>query len=238
MSNNVIQGFAEEELKHIDRESIDLIITDIPYGISFKSNKQNLDTRNGSKIKKERKDYFCPIIGDGQIPTEWLKEAFRVLKNDSAFYSFCHWSKWHLFYPEVEEAGFQIKNMIVINKSNHGMGDLDGQYAPKHELLMFAVKGRHILNFADKRMNDVWDGPVKYSGSVRYHPNQQPMSWIEPIVLNSSHPGDVILDPFCGSGTTGVVANKWDRKYYLIEADHDHVKTAKKRLEESEYDYA
>lgn len=54
MSNNVIQGFAEEELKHIDRESIDLIITDIPYGISFKSNKQNLDTRNGSKIKKER----------------------------------------------------------------------------------------------------------------------------------------------------------------------------------------
>ncbi len=128
--------------------------------------------------------------------------------------------------------------MIVINKSNHGMGDLDGQYAPKHKLLMFAVKGRHILNFADKRMNDVWDGPVKYSGSVRYHPNEKPMSWIEPIVLNSSHPGDVILDPFCGSGTTGVVANKWDRKYYLIEADHDHVKTAKKRLEESEYDYA
>ena len=210
--------------------SVDLIITDPPYGINYKSNKQNCDTRQEKTIKKDRSEYFDQIIGDSDIPLDWLSEAYRVLKDGSAIYIFCHWSKWSLLAYGVENAGFKIKNMIVLNKSNHGMGDLKGSYAPKHELLLFATKGRHILNFPEKRMNDVLDVPVKYSGAKRLHPNEKPTSWLEPFILNSSRKMDVVFDPFAGSGSTGAACLKMNRVFILVELDETHYNTICDRL--------
>jgi len=210
--------------------SVDMIITDPPYGINYKSNKQNYDTRQGKTIKKDRNEYFDQIVGDSDVPLAWLSEAYRILKDNSAIYIFCHWSKWPLLAHGVEKDGFKIKNMIVLNKSNHGLGDLKGSYAPKHELLLFATKGRHILNFPDKRMNDVLDVPVKYSGAKRLHPNEKPLSWLEPCILNSSREGDLVLDPFAGSGSTGAACEKLNRRYILIEKDKTYYQTIYERL--------
>jgi site-specific DNA-methyltransferase (adenine-specific) len=210
--------------------SIDLIVTDIPYGINYKSNKQNCDTRGAKTVIKNRPDFFDKIEGDDQIPLHWLAEAHRVLKDGSAIYVFCHWTKWHLLYESVEAAGFKPKNMIVLNKSNHGMGDLKGSYAPKHELLLFASKGRHILNFPEKRMRDIWDVPVKFSGSKRLHPNEKPLSWVKPCIQNSSKKGDIVLDPFAGSGSTGVACNILARSSIQIDINQEFCDIAQGRL--------
>lgn len=228
--DKIICDNSEEIIKNYEDNSIDLIVTDIPYGINYKSNKQNCDTRREKTRYKDRPEYFGKIAGDLQIPVSWLRDAFRILKNNTAIYIFCHWSKWHILHPEVKKAGFKVKNMIVMNKSNHGMGDLKGSYAPKHELLLFATKGKHFLDFPIKRMNDIWDVPVAYSGAKRFHPNEKPISWLVPCIENSSKIGDITLDPFAGSGSTGVACKKLGRRYILIDVDDNYCKIAEERL--------
>lgn len=218
-------------LKDIPNEYVDMIFTDIPYGINFKSHKQNHNTRSGKTVRINRDEYFESINGDNSIPDiSWLKESYRILKSGSALYTCIHWETMGELKQQIVECGFTPKNLIVLNKSNHGMGDLRGQYAPKHELILFAVKGRHILRFPDGRKNDVWDVPVKYSGSVRLHPNEKPISWIIPAIENSSDEDDIVLDPFMGSGSTGEAAKKLGRKFIGIDNDEKYFKIAQSRL--------
>lgn len=232
MDSRIIHGDCNIVMSEMDNDSVDLIVTDIPYGISFKSGMQKYENRSSKCIKKRDKSYFREIVGDSEMPTEWLIQAYRVLKNNCAIYVFCHWSKWHLLYPAVINAGFAVKNMVVMNKSNHGMGDLKGQYAPKHELLLYATKGRHLLNYT-RRESDIWTVPVKFSGAHRLHPNEKPMQWILPCILNSSRVGDVVLDPFAGSGSTGEIAKSLDRQYILIEIDPEYIEIIKQRISAS-----
>lgn len=232
--NKIIHGNCLQILKEMPDDSINLIVTDTPYGIQYQSNHQHCDNRGEIAIVKDRPDYFDEIHGDDTIPVEWLPDAYRILKNNTAIYVFCHWSKWHILHPAVTHAGFICKNMIVLNKSNHGMGDLQGQYAPKHELLLFATKGRHILSF-DKRTPDIWNVPVQFSGAKRFHPNEKPFGWLAPCILNSSKPNDLVLDPFAGSGSTGIVAKYLGRQYCMIEIDAKYVDVIQKRLNSKEY---
>lgn len=218
MRNTAILGDALEVVSTLPDESVDLIVTDPPYGINYKSHKQNLDTRHGS-VKINRDEYFAEIVGDDAVPLEWLRDAYRILKSDSAIYVFCRWDKWAILEAAVKAAGFSVKNMIVMNKTNHGMGDLAGAYAPKHELLLFATKGDHQLRFPEGRGTDVWIAPVLYSGQYRWHQNQKPLKWLSPAILNSSDAGDLVLDPFCGSGSTLVCARSLGRDFLGVEID-------------------
>lgn len=230
MKSKILYGDCFNELLLLESESVDMVITDPPYGINYKSAMQNYDNRK-KHIKKDRQEYFQKIVNDDEVPVKWLSECFRILKNNAAMYCFCHWSKWSLLYNAVISAGFDVKNMIIMNKSNHGMGDLKGQFAPKHEILLFATKGKHKLNFTDGRMPDIWNVGVMYSGSKRRHPNEKPVDWHELPILCSSNPGDIILDPFCGSGSALVAAEKHGRRYIGIEIDKEHFDVAQSRLD-------
>ena len=83
-TNNIICDDCLKVMKTFKSESVDLILTDIPYGINYKSNKQNYDTRGKNPIRKNRNEYFKEIEGDEELPVDWLSEAYRVLKNNSA----------------------------------------------------------------------------------------------------------------------------------------------------------
>jgi site-specific DNA-methyltransferase (adenine-specific) len=218
-------------LNNLENESIDLIVSDPPYGISYLSNKQQSSMRTGITIQNRDENYFTKIQNDEELPTEYLSIIYNKLKNNSAIYLFCHWRNFGKLQVAVEKVGFTVKNMIVMNKSNHGMGDIKGSYAPKHELVLFASKGRHILNNINGRINDVLDVKVLFSGSKRMHPNEKPIGWIKPFILNSSKENDIILDMFMGSGSTGVACVETNRKFIGIEIDNNFFNIAKNRLE-------
>jgi len=229
-----VKGSCGDELKTIPDETIDLIVTDPPYGINYKSNKQNCDTRSDTTIYKDKDEYFEKISGDDKVPVEWLDSAYRVLKNNSAIYIFGHWSTWHLLRNSVVKVGFDIKNMIILNKSNHGMGDLKGSFASKYEVLLFAVKGRHLLHFPNGRANDIWDVPVKFSGAHRLHPNEKPISWIIPCIENSSKEGDVILDPFAGSCSVAEACILLNRRCISIEESQNYFDIGIERIKKAQ----
>jgi len=217
-------------MKRMKDSSVDLIVTDPPYGINYCSNNQTSTTHSRSTEARVDKSYFKKIKGDSLLPTKWISQAYRVLKEGGACYIYCRWDKWGELLEAVKRVGFKLKNMIVLKKSGRGMGDLKGQYAPQHELILFCTKGRHELVFPIKRITDVWDVKVLFSARKRFHPNQKHESMIQPIIENSSYKGDIVLDPFFGSGTTGVVCKRLDRKFIGIEVDREYWKIAVKRV--------
>ena len=224
-------GDCLEKLKDVPDNSVDLVLTDPPYGINYLSNKQCGDTREGKEVKVRPDKYFDKIKGDEEFCMEWIPVIHKKIKDGGCAYIFCHWSKWSKL-EEVMKKYFKIKNMIVVNKSNHGMGDLKGSYAPKHELIMFASKGRHIFNQTDiGRGKDVFDGRVLFSGSHRHHPNEKPVGWLEPIIKRSCPLDGVVLDSFMGSGSTGMACKNLNRSFIGIEMDENYFKIAKERIE-------
>lgn len=217
-SPNILLGDCLELFPHLRDGEIDMIVTDPPYGISFESNKQGYNTRVSSRVKQSKPKFFKEIAGDSALPLEWFEQAYRVMKNGAAIYVFCHWSKWDSLHRAMAPL-FTVKNMLVLNKSNHGMGDLAGSYAPKHELCLFASKGKHRLRFPNGRSKDVLDVKVKYSGARRKHPNEKPQSWATALIENSTNIGDIVLDPFAGSGSFVREADRLGRVGIGFEVD-------------------
>jgi len=203
-------------------ESVDLVLTDPPYGMGYRSN---------MRIARER---FDAIDNDASFDPEftlrWMRECYRLLKNDRHLYAFC--SDHHLgeFRTAVAGAGFAPKRTLVWIKSRKAggvMGDLDADYAHQTEFILFAHKGRRDL-FHGRHANVIEAGKVP--PQQMQHPTQKPTGLLRPLVLNSTHHDEVILDPFAGSGSTGVVAREEGRDYVLIEQDPRYVRVAQERL--------
>lgn len=206
------QGDCLELMKDIPDGSIDLIVTDPPYGMSFQSHR--------------RKDVYNKLKNDNN--SSWLdcfyKECFRVLKDNSAIYCFCSWHNIDIFKKNFESY-FKMKNVIVWVKNNHGSGDLKAAYAPKHEFILYGNKGRRIFNV--KRFDD-----VIYSNKTgnKLHPTQKLIDLLEMFIKNSSNEKSVILDPFMGSGSTGVACQNTNRNFIGFELDEKYFNIAKERL--------
>lgn len=206
--NSFVLGDAFELIQKLPGESIDLILTDPPYGIDYQSNRREVNPQ------------WEKLIGDKNL--SWLpkffEQSFRVLKYDRHFYCFCRWDVWGAFY-NVAKQYFNVKNMIVWVKNNHGSGDLKGAYAPKHELILFAHKGRRT--FTGLRHPDVFN--VDNIPSLqRLHPTQKPALLLQHFILNSTHKGEYVLDPFAGCGTTLQAAKELGRIYTGFEIDKQY----------------
>ena len=138
---------------------------------------------------------------------------------------FCNSNNVEIFKSELQKY-FKIKNILIWIKNNWTAGDLKGAYAKQTEFIIYAVKGRHLLN--GRRDSDV----LKYnrvSGKKQVHQNQKPVDLLEYLIKKSSTKGDTVLDCFMGSGSTGVACNKLGRKFIGIELDAETYELAKKR---------
>lgn len=206
-------------MSEIPDGSVDMVLTDPPYGMSFQSNRRVV------------KDKFAKIENDSSL--EWLDgffaECVRVMRDDTAIYSFCSWHHVDMFKAAFERY-FKMKNLIVWVKNNHGSGDLTGAYAPKHEFVLYGHKGRSLLR--EKRLPDVFDFP-KIASSKLLHPTEKNINMLEVFVRNNSDVGQVVLDPFMGSGTTGVAAMNTGRKFIGIELDEGYFDIACGRIEKA-----
>lgn len=196
-------------MQELPKGSVDIIITDPPYGIDYTNTK-------GVGIINDKRPYIW-----------FLSEAYRVLRNNSACLVFCRWDVQQDFKRAMELAGFKVKNQIVWDKCSHGMGDTKGSFAPAHELIIFGVKGRYI--FPDKRPKDVIRVP-KVPSNHQQHPNEKPVELIKQLVEATTLPNEIVLDPFMGSGTTAVACENTGRRCLGYELDEAHYKTTCRRL--------
>jgi site-specific DNA-methyltransferase (adenine-specific) len=216
---DLMLGDCLEMMAEIEDGSVDLCIADPPYGMSYQSNRRVV------------KDRFARIANDDTLAwlPDWMAEVDRVLKADTAFYCFCSWHHIDTF-KQAFEARFALKNVLVWVKNNHGSGDLTGAYAPKHEFVLFGHKGRSL--FREKRLPDIFEFP-KIPSAKLVHPTEKNIDMLEVFVRNSSDAGAVVMDPFMGSGTTGVAAMNTGRRFIGIERDEGYFDIAEKRIMEA-----
>ena len=215
----LLQGDCLKLMKDIQSESVDLIVTDPPYLINYKTN-----------YRKNKKHNFCsPIAGDNdkKLISNAISESYRVLKNNSAMYIFCNSNKIEYFKFQLEKSGFKIKNIIVWVKNNWSAGDTKAAFGKQYEFIILANKGRKFFN--GKRLTDVWFYD-RVSGKKQLHQNQKPLSLIEQCILKHSDKNEIVLDPFMGSGTTGVACMNTNRKFIGMELDEQHFNISKKRI--------
>ena len=224
--NKITQGDTIEEMRKLADKSVDLIIADPPYGIDFNSNH-----RKHSTLKS-----VGGIYNDGKDNTEFLSDIIteidRVLKDDTHIYWFTRWDRVHLQLPLLERY-FTVKNALVWQKNNWSMGDLKGAYAGQYETILFAQKGRRTLNEVDgrKRHTDILQFDRVPSNKLR-HSHEKPEDLIDFLIRKSSVEGEIILDPFCGSGTTASCAKRLGRNFLTYELDEEYVEIANQRIED------
>lgn len=192
-------------------ESVNAIITDPPYGINYVS-------QTGARIKNDKASFIW-----------FLYDAFRVLKSGGTLLCFTRWDVEQTFIDAIELAGFRVKSEVIWDKVYHGMGDTKAAFAPAHENIVFAIKGKY--SFPGGRPKDL----VTFSklGSAQMiHPTEKPVGLIANLITAVTKPDDLILDPFAGSGSTLVAAKKSGRRFIGVELDDEYYEKARRRIEE------
>lgn len=206
----------------IKDESVDLVLTDPPYLINYKTgHRKNKNHRFCSEIKNDGKENVTLL-------DSYFKECYRVLKNNSAIYTFCSWKTDHIFRELLINAGFTIKNKIIWVKNNHTAGDLTGQFGQKYEVILLAVKGKPKIR--GERIQDVWHFN-RVSGKTQLHQNQKPVDLLELCIRKHSDIGNTVFDGFMGSGSTAIAAMNLKRNFIGFELDREYFKMAEERIE-------
>lgn len=212
----IYHGDCLEVLKTLPDNSVDLVLTDPPYGIDFQS------ARRTDKAK------WKPKIANDKTPfIWWLHETFRVVKEGGAVLCFTRYDTEEDFRWAMRIAGFTPKMQVIWDKEIHGMGDLKGDFAPLHENIIFATKGRFV--FPGKRPKSVVRCQ-RVTAEKLVHPNEKPIKLLESLIESASKEGDTVLDLFLGSGATGVAAQNTRREFIGVELNEEYVKIAEARI--------
>ena len=216
--NRIYNEDCLEGMKRIPDGSVDLIVTDPPYLINYKTGHRKDKTHRFNDV----------ILNDDnrQLIVDYVKECHRILKEDSAMYLFCSSHKVDFFKRELEKE-FSIKNMIIWVKNNHTAGDLESAFGRKYEIVFLVNKGQRKFN--GERLTDIWEFP-RVSGDGQLHQNQKPIELIKRCIEKHSDVGDVVFDGFMGSGTTAAAALDTNRNYIGFELDEYYFNVAEKRI--------
>ncbi len=208
-------------MKDIPDESVDLVLTDPPYLCDY--SRHDSRSRFSKKIANDENNE-C----NEKMIVEYLRECHRIMKADTAIYCFCNYKKIDFFKQEIQNAGFNLKNIIIWDKQRNGMGDLKTTFGYSYEFMIFASKGQPKIR--GKRISDVWRFS-RVSSKEQVHQNQKPVDLLETAILKSSDENDVVFDGFMGSGSTGVACVNTRRRFIGMELDEGYFKIAKERID-------
>lgn len=216
----LLQGDCLELMKKIPNESIDLIVTDPPYTMTKKG-------------KSCRPNWMPNNMGDnvfhGNLPdsSKWIKECYRVLKSKTHFYTFCNTNDISNYLDTAKNAGFKLHNILVMKKDT---GMPNRWYLKNTELILFFRKGK-AKPINDLTSRDWFEVKMPTQKTGKLHITQKPLQLIQKIITNSTVPNEIVLDPFMGSGTTGVACLNTNRAFIGMELDEKYFEIAKNRIE-------
>lgn len=240
----------------IDKNSIDLIFADPPYnlsgnGLKLLGNKTGGDWYmvNEGWDKMEEKQYF-------EFTKDWISNAISCLKENGSIYISCTYHNISEIIAILKICKIKINNIITWQKTNAMPSLTKRTFTHSTEFIIWGVKGKKwIFNYEAlkainpdkqvdgslKQMRDVWSIPVaqgkerlKGEGGRALHPTQKPVELLKRIIIASSNEGDIVLDPFLGSGTTAYVSKLLNRNYIGIEKEEIYYNAALKRLDEAD----
>ena len=204
-----------EALAEIDK--VDCILTDPPYGVAYKTNyRKRMATPAMLKNDKRPPVFFVPPI-------------MRKLRAGGACYLFTTFIVMPEWQTALSYSGMRVKTPIIWDKGNHTAGDCEGDYGCQVEVILFATKGRHLF-VSGKREANLWRVMRDPAGE---HPTPKPVVLLEKIIRQSTRPGDLVFDPFMGSGSTGVACVRTGRRFIGIEIEKNYFELSARRISEA-----
>ena len=207
------------------RNKVDAIITDPPYNISRDNNFKTMG-RTGIDFGEWDKDFDL---------TDWIKYCEPVLKKGGNIVIFNSWKNMSYIVDELEKNNFEVKDLIRWKKTNPMPRNRDRRFITDYELAVWAVKkgGKWTCN----RLSETYERPEIVCGVTSKkekidggHPTQKPVEVMEWLIKRLSNENDIILDPFMGSGSTGVACKNTNRSFIGIELNENYYNIAVKRL--------
>ena len=243
--NHVFHGDCIARLRTIADKSVDLVFADPPYNLQLSGDLSRPDQTPVDAVT-DAWDKFDSFAAYDAFTTAWITEARRILKPNGAIWVIGSYHNIFRVGTILQNLEFWILNDVIWRKTNPMPNFRGRRFTNAHETLIWAArsqKSRHVFNYeAMKALNDEvqmrsdWDLPlctgverIKEDGK-KVHPTQKPESLLARVILASTNRGDVILDPFFGTGTTGAVAKRLSRNFIGIEQDAGYVKIAEQRL--------
>lgn len=226
-------------MDRLDSESVDLILTDPPYNLG--NFMKNRDTNLG----KMRENFFADAGWDNLELSEWIKsmddffdKASKVIKIGGSVIMFMSILKVETMIKIAENHGFYYKTTGIWHKTNPMPRNMNLHFVNSTEAWIYFIykKRTGTFNNDGAMYHDFIETSVTSNGERKYgkHPTQKPETLMIHFIDLLSNPGEVVLDPFMGSGTTGVAAKKLSRNFIGIEIDNSYFKMAKARINEDE----
>ncbi len=241
----IIHGDCIEVLETLPEKSVDLIFADPPYNLQLQ---QELWRPNQTKVDAvmDEWDRFESFAAYDDFTRRWLKGCRRVLKDTGTIWVIGSYHNVYRIGAVMMDLGYWILNDVVWVKTNPMPQFRGVRFANAHETLLWAQKEkgeRYTFNYqamkalnGDIQMRSDWVLPIcsgkerlKINGK-KVHSTQKPESLLYRVLLSTSNPGDTVLDPFFGTGTTGAVAKKLHRNWIGIEQDPLYIKAAQERI--------
>src|ERR1700691_2298236 len=244
--DQVIEGDCVARMDALPEMSADLVFADPPYNLQLKGDLLRPDQSKVDAVD-DHWDQFDSFADYDRFTREWLSAARRVLKDTGSIWVIGSYHNIFRVGSALQDLGFWILNDVIWRKTNPMPNFRGKRFTNAHETLIWATKNpkqSYTFNYeAMKALNDElqmrsdWTIPVcagrerhKTGDGQKAHSTQKPESLLHRVVLASTKPGDVILDPFFGSGTTGAVARRLGRHYIGIEREKAYAKHAERRI--------
>ena len=253
--NTILEGDCINAMNSLPEASIDLIFADPPYNLQLKGALHRPDNSKVDAVD-DAWDQFASFKAYDTFTREWLAAARRLLKPNGAIWVIGSYHNIFRVGASLQDTGFWILNDVVWRKSNPMPNFRGMRLTNAHETMIWASKSedsKYTFNYeALKALNEGvqmrsdWVLPlctgherIKDEKGDKAHPTQKPESLLHRVLVATTKPGDVVLDPFFGTGTTGAVAKKLGRDFIGIEREEAYRKVARKRLEDvRKYDRA
>ena len=246
--NQIVIGDCIASMNALPANSVDLIFADPPYNLQLGGDLTRPDNSHVDAVNNDW-DKFDSFAAYDAFTRDWLKAARRILKDDGAIWVIGSYHNIFRVGAAIQDLGFWILNDVVWNKANPMPNFKGTRLTNAHETLIWASRSekqkKYTFNYdALKTANDDvqmrsdwWTLPIcsggermKNDDGRKSHPTQKPEALLHRIIVGTTNPGDVILDPFFGTGTTGAVAKLLGRHFIGLERDSDYIDVATRRI--------
>ena len=246
-SGRVMVGDCVAAMSKLAAESVDLVFADPPYNLQLRGDLKRPDDSRVDAVDDDW-DKFSSFAAYDDFTRAWLLACRRVMKPAATLWVIGSYHNIFRVGTVLQDIGFWILNDVIWRKSNPMPNFRGRRFTNAHETMIWAARGQdakaYTFNYEalkagneDVQVRSDWTLPLctgeerlKNPNGKKLHPTQKPESLLARVILSSSRPDDLVLDPFCGTGTTGTVAKRLGRRFIGVERDADYAKAAERRI--------